>query len=84
MKTMGKLTRTEMKPVSVSSANATWQNASDKVNYYETYVQEGTKKVHTQMIKESYSFITDWAIYNNEVVNPVYEYKNGDEFIVEW
>ncbi|MCD7850550.1 MAG: hypothetical protein LUH63_12950 [Parabacteroides sp.] len=84
MKAIGKMTRTEVKPISVSNANATWEHASNKVNYYETSVQEETKKVHTQTVKEKYSFVTEWTVHNNEVVKPAYEYKNKDEFIVEW
>lgn len=76
------ITGAEMKPISVSNANATWENVSSKINYYETYSQE--ENVQVKSVKEKYSFITEWTVYNNDIVKPVYEYKSEDDFIIEW
>ncbi|MCC8155560.1 MAG: hypothetical protein LIP01_16110, partial [Tannerellaceae bacterium] len=51
-----------MKPITVSNANATWENASSKISYYESHSNTDSENVQVKTIKEQYQFVTEWTV----------------------
>ncbi len=81
--TNGTNTGADLKSISVSQANTIWDDNAASINYY-TLENKRKPEVYHQIIKTKHSFISDWAIPHNELVNPIYEYTKDDKFIVDW